>query len=59
MLIFVVVCGGILLYATTYELGTAPRFAIAVGKTDGQPAVFGADILSLKPITYRRISGRR
>lgn len=31
--------------------------AIAVGKTDGHPAAFGADILSLKPITSRRISG--
>jgi hypothetical protein len=32
--------------------------AIAVGKTEGHPAAFGADILSLKPITSRRISGR-
>ena len=31
--------------------------AIAVGKTEGHPAAFGADILSLKPITSRRISG--
>jgi len=30
--------------------------AIAVGKT-GHPAASGADILSLKPITSRRISG--
>lgn len=33
--------------------------AIAVGKTDGHPAAFGADILSLKPITSCRISGER
>jgi hypothetical protein len=41
----------------TYELMRLLFSAIAVGKSDGHPAAFGADILSLKPITSRRISG--
>jgi hypothetical protein len=57
-LTFVVVCGGHSLPMSCW-CGRLLFFAIAVGKTDGQAAVFGADILSLKPIASPRISGGR